>query len=69
MAVADWHTTTELKYVTAAVYSNFATSVVDDTGMEQVDGYTAGPEDGEQLKLKFTRLELKGEDRLPPLQV
>ncbi|KAI4089791.1 MAG: hypothetical protein LQ344_005156 [Seirophora lacunosa] len=59
----------ELKYVTAAVYSNFATSVVDDTGMEQVDGYTAGPEDGEQLKLKFTRLELKGEDRLPPLQV
>ncbi|KAI4187931.1 MAG: hypothetical protein LQ348_003994 [Seirophora lacunosa] len=58
----------ELKYVTAAVYSNFATSVVDDTGMEQVDGYTAGPEDGEQLKLKFTRLEPKGEDRLPPLQ-
>ncbi|KAL8937316.1 MAG: hypothetical protein Q9216_004488 [Gyalolechia sp. 2 TL-2023] len=45
----------ELKYVTAAIYSNFSTSIIDDTGIEQVDGYTAGPA-GNQLKLKFTRL-------------
>lgn len=45
---------TELKYVTAAVYTNFTTTVVDDTGIEQEDGYTTGPR-GNQLTLKFTR--------------
>ncbi|KAI4226001.1 MAG: hypothetical protein L6R36_003500 [Xanthoria steineri] len=44
----------ELKYVTAAVYTNFTTTVVDDTGIEQEDGYTTGPR-GNQLTLKFTR--------------
>ncbi|KAL8825593.1 MAG: hypothetical protein Q9170_007737 [Blastenia crenularia] len=53
----------ELKYVTAAIYSNFETSIVDDTGMEQVDSYTAGPVE-DQLQLKFTRLKdpYHGED-------
>lgn len=27
----------------AAVYSNFRTYIVDDTGIEQADGYTCGP--------------------------
>ncbi|KAI4139162.1 MAG: hypothetical protein L6R39_006437 [Caloplaca ligustica] len=56
----------ELKYVTAAVYSNFTTSIVDDTGIEQVDSYTAGPA-GNQLQLRFTRLQPEGEHMLPPL--
>ncbi|KAL8777931.1 MAG: hypothetical protein Q9213_007644 [Squamulea squamosa] len=44
----------ELKYVMAAVYTNFTTSIVDDTGIEQADAYTAGPI-GNQLTLKFAR--------------
>ncbi|KAL8648528.1 MAG: hypothetical protein Q9226_005954 [Calogaya cf. arnoldii] len=44
----------ELKYVTAAVYTNFTTTIIDDTGIEQEDGYTAGPK-GNQLTLKFAR--------------
>ncbi|KAL8750415.1 MAG: hypothetical protein Q9199_007086 [Rusavskia elegans] len=44
----------ELKYVTAAVYTNFTTTIVDDTGIEQEDGYTAGPR-GNQLTLRFAR--------------
>ncbi|KAI4166636.1 MAG: hypothetical protein LQ343_007891 [Gyalolechia ehrenbergii] len=46
----------QLKYVTAAIYANFSTSIVDDTGIEQIDRYVAGPEE-EQLQLKFTRLQ------------
>ncbi|KAL8687113.1 MAG: hypothetical protein Q9218_006625 [Villophora microphyllina] len=46
----------ELKYVTAAIYTNFTTSIVDDSGIEQKDAYTAGPED-EQLILKFARIQ------------
>ncbi|KAL8921531.1 MAG: hypothetical protein Q9208_005685 [Pyrenodesmia sp. 3 TL-2023] len=58
----------ELKFVVAAIYSNFTTTIVDDTGIEQVDGY-GGPPAGNQLKLKFTRLESEGpeEDRRPPM--
>ncbi|KAL8725371.1 MAG: hypothetical protein Q9166_007387 [cf. Caloplaca sp. 2 TL-2023] len=52
MAEADW--SIELKYVTAAIYTNFTTSIVDDTGIEQADAYTAGPT-GNQLTLKFAR--------------
>lgn len=46
---------TELKYVTAAIYTNFTSSIVDDTGIEQADAYTAGPT-GNQLTLKFARV-------------
>ncbi|KAL9025336.1 MAG: hypothetical protein Q9196_005818 [Gyalolechia fulgens] len=45
----------ELKYVTAAIYANFSTSIVDDMGIEQIDSYVAGPKE-ERLQLKFTRL-------------
>ncbi|KAL8800528.1 MAG: hypothetical protein Q9182_005128 [Xanthomendoza sp. 2 TL-2023] len=47
----------ELKYVTAAIYTNFTTRIVDDTGIQQADAYTAGPR-GNQLTLKFTRAEV-----------
>ncbi|KAI4178626.1 MAG: hypothetical protein LQ346_007378 [Caloplaca aetnensis] len=58
----------ELKFVVATIYSNFTTTVVDDAGIEQMDGYT-GPPAGNQLKLKFTRLEPEGPQgaRLPPV--
>ncbi|KAI4120610.1 MAG: hypothetical protein LQ338_006886 [Usnochroma carphineum] len=48
----------QLKYVTAAVYTNFMTNIVDDRGIEQVDAYVAGPK-ANQLKLRFTRLHLQ----------
>jgi hypothetical protein len=32
-----------MKYIVAALYSNYTTSVVDDTGIEQSDSYTAPP--------------------------
>lgn len=33
----------EMKYIVAALYTDFATHIVDDSGVEQVDAYTAGP--------------------------
>jgi unspecific monooxygenase len=42
-----------MKGVVAAIYSNFSTSIVDDSGMEQLDGYTSRPA-GEELYLRFT---------------
>ncbi|UNI19640.1 hypothetical protein JDV02_005815 [Purpureocillium takamizusanense] len=45
----------EMKLVTAVIYANFATAVVDDTGVEQTDGYSARPV-GNQLYLKLTPL-------------
>ena len=33
----------EMKYIVAALYSNYSTSIVDDTGIEQSDSYTAPP--------------------------
>lgn len=41
-----------MKYIIAAIYTNFLTSVVDDEGIEQTDGFMAGPK-GEQLILAF----------------
>lgn len=34
---------TEIKYVVAAMYSNYTTTIVDDTDIEQIDAYTAPP--------------------------
>ena len=34
---------TGMKLIVAAIYTNFETSVVDDTGIEQADAYVAGP--------------------------
>lgn len=47
---------TEIKMVIAAVYTNFRTHVVDDEGIEQIDGYTTGPRSN-QLILRFEKVE------------
>jgi hypothetical protein len=45
----------EMKRIIAAIYTNFTTYIVDDTGMaDAVDGYTAPPS-SEQLYLRFER--------------
>lgn len=44
-----------MKYILAAVYTNFRTAVVDDSGIEQADAYTARPQ-GESLVLRFERV-------------
>lgn len=36
-----------MKYILAALYTNYTTTVVDDTGIEQVDAYTAPPKSDE----------------------
>ena len=41
-----------LKVSAATIYSEFETHVVDDSGMEQIDGIVAGPV-GDKLLLKF----------------
>ena len=41
-----------LKLVTAAIYTNYETSIVNDEGIEQEDAFLAGPK-GEKLVLKF----------------
>ncbi|KAI4603981.1 hypothetical protein KJ359_000103 [Pestalotiopsis sp. 9143b] len=45
----------EMKLLVAAVYSNFATYIVNDDGIEPTDGYTAHPKSG-QLWLRFERI-------------
>ena len=42
------------KFILAGIYSNFRTSVVDDEGIEQEDGYTTPPR-GKKLLLKFEK--------------
>jgi hypothetical protein len=32
-----------MKYIITALYSNYSTTIVDDTGIEQMDSYTAPP--------------------------
>lgn len=46
-----------MKLVIAAVYSNFTTSIVDAQGIEQDEGFTAGPK-GNKLLLQFHRIKL-----------
>lgn len=41
----------EMKLITAAIYSNYTTHIVDDMGIEQGDGYTGRPA-SEQLWLR-----------------
>jgi unspecific monooxygenase len=43
-----------LKFVVAAIYTNYTTKVIDSEDMEQLDGYVAGPK-GEKLILQFER--------------
>lgn len=42
----------EMRLIVAAIYTNFITSIVDDSGIEQVDGYVARPTSN-MLMLKF----------------
>ncbi|KAK4998728.1 hypothetical protein LTR66_002095 [Elasticomyces elasticus] len=49
----------EMKYIVAAIWSNFRSTIVDDTGMVHVDGYTAEPKgspDGNYLVLRIERI-------------
>lgn len=46
---------TEMKLVTAAIYSNFRTTVVDDDGIEAIDAYTVKPT-SDKLILKFEHI-------------
>jgi hypothetical protein len=47
-----------MKYIIAALYTNFTTEIVDDQGIEQMDLYTAPPSSG-KLIVKLSRA---GED-------
>ncbi|RFU28663.1 hypothetical protein B7463_g7689, partial [Scytalidium lignicola] len=42
----------ELKLVIAAIYTNYTTSIIDDEGIEMLDGYSAGPK-GDKLIVQF----------------
>ena len=44
-----------MKLITAAIYTNYTTYVIDDEGIEQVDAYTAHPK-AEKLILRFERV-------------
>ena len=46
----------EIKIVTAAIYSNYETSIVDDTGIEPLDGFIGRPT-GNKLVLKFKHVQ------------
>jgi cytochrome P450 len=39
----------EIKYIVAAIYTNFTTHIVDDEGIEQLDIYTAPPKGGKLI--------------------
>jgi hypothetical protein len=45
----------EMKYIIAALYSNYSTSIIDDTGIGQVDSYTAPPEN-DRLMIRLEKL-------------
>ncbi|KAI8935102.1 hypothetical protein NX059_007697 [Plenodomus lindquistii] len=45
----------QMKYIVAALYSNYSTWIVDDTGIEQSDSYTAPPK-SEKLMIRLERL-------------
>jgi hypothetical protein len=44
-----------MKLITAAIYTNFTTHIVNDDGIEQMDGYTCGPESN-RLILRFEKV-------------
>jgi cytochrome P450 len=47
----------EMKYIVAALYSSYSTAVVDDTGIEQSDAYTAPPR-GKKLMIRLEELKM-----------
>ncbi|EDU44992.1 conserved hypothetical protein [Pyrenophora tritici-repentis Pt-1C-BFP] len=50
---AIWRCT--MKYIVAALYSSYSTSIVDDAGIEQMDSYTAPPK-SEKLIVRLQKL-------------
>lgn len=46
-----------MKYIVAALYSTYSTIVVEDTGIEQSDAYTAPPK-GDKLMIRLEKLEM-----------
>ncbi len=44
-----------MKLITAAIYTNFTTHIVNDDGIEQMDGYTCGPTSN-RLFLRFEKV-------------
>ncbi len=44
-----------MKLLVAAIYTNYATSIVDDEGIEHADSYIAGPA-GNKLILRFHQI-------------
>lgn len=47
----------EMKYIVATLYSSYSTAVVDDTGIEQSDAYTAPPK-GDKLMIRLEELKM-----------
>ncbi|EFQ95282.1 hypothetical protein PTT_06732 [Pyrenophora teres f. teres 0-1] len=45
----------QMKYIVAALYSSYSTSIVDDTGVEQMDSYTAPPK-SDKLIVRLQKL-------------
>jgi hypothetical protein len=45
----------EMKYIVATLYSNYTTSIVDDTGIEQSDSYTAPPK-SDKLMIRLDKI-------------
>jgi hypothetical protein len=45
----------EMKYIVAALYSSYSTSIVDDTDIEQSDSYTAPPK-SDKLMIRLEKL-------------
>jgi hypothetical protein len=43
-----------MKFIIAAIYTNFTSTIIDDDGIEQVDLYTAPPKGGKlMIKLDY----------------
>ncbi|KAF2115007.1 cytochrome P450 [Lophiotrema nucula] len=55
MCIGSNFATHSMKHAIAAIYSNFTTEVVDAEGIEQAEGFTAGPV-GDKLVLRFRRV-------------
>lgn len=44
-----------MKLIIAAIYTNFTSHIVNDDGIEQMDGYTCGPKSN-RLFLRFEKV-------------
>ena len=43
-----------MKLILATIYTNYTTSIIDDTGIEMIDAYVSGPKSN-QLTLRFEK--------------